>query len=127
PRPDELDPALLLWKVHQRIDRKALPRRRTVVEFDFAGRNGRRLWLVLQPDDVSVCLKPPGFASDLVVRAELKLFYRVWLRYVDWADAVRSGGLAVEGPAALARALPTWFLFSPMAKFVRTAAGGSAG
>jgi DNA-binding HxlR family transcriptional regulator/putative sterol carrier protein len=119
PKADELDAALLLWKVHQRVDRKALPRKRTVVEFEFTGRNGRRIWLVLDPDDVSVCLKPPGFAPDLTVRADLKLFYRVWLGYVDYAAALRSGGIAVEGPPALCRALPTWFLWSPMAKFVK--------
>ena len=106
PRADELDPALLLWKVHQRIDRRALPRRRTIVEFEFTGRNGRRLWLVLEPEDVSVCLKPPGFAPDLVVRADLKLFYRVWLGYLDWGAALRSGGITVEGAPALARDLP---------------------
>lgn len=119
PRADELDPALLLWKVHQRIDRSALPRTRTIVEFEFTGRNGRRLWLVLEPEDVSVCLKPPGFTPDLTVRADLRLFYRVWLGYVDWGAAVRSGGIAVEGPPSLGRDLPRWFLFSPMAKFVR--------
>jgi putative sterol carrier protein len=119
PRADELDPALLLWKVHQRIRRDALPDRRTTVEFDFTGRNARRLWLVLDRRDVSVCLKPPGFPSDLVVRADLRLFYRVWLGSPDWSAAVRSGGLSVEGPEALARALPGWFLWSPMAKFVR--------
>lgn len=119
PRADELDPALLLWKVHQRIDRVSLPPRRTVVEFDFTGRNGRRLWLVLEPQDVSVCLKPPGFAPDLVVRADLGLFARVWLGAVDYAAAVRSGGIVVEGPPPLVRALPSWLLWSPMAKFVR--------
>jgi DNA-binding HxlR family transcriptional regulator len=122
PRADELDPALLLWKVHQRIDRGALPGKRTVVEFEFTGRNGRRLWLVLDPREVSVCLKPPGFPPDLYVRADLRLFYRVWLGARDWSAAVRSGEIALEGPPALARALPTWFLFSPMAKFVREAA-----
>lgn len=123
PRADELDPALLLWKVHQRIRRAALPDRRTVVEFEFTGRSGCRLWLVLDPADVSVCLKPPGFPPDLVVRADLRLFYRVWLGHLDWNAAVASGGIAVEGPPALARSLPGWFLFSPMAKFVRAGTG----
>jgi DNA-binding HxlR family transcriptional regulator len=120
PRADELDPALLLWKVHQRIDRGALPRGRTIVEFDFTGKNGRRLWLVLEPEDVSVCLKPPGFAPDLVVRADLRLFARVWLGAVAFDDALRSGGISVDGPPSLVRALPRWFLWSPMAKFVRS-------
>ena len=74
---------------------------------------------MLDRRDVSVCLKPPGFASDLVVRADLRLFYRVWLGHVDYGAAVRSGGIVVEGPPPLARALPTWFLWSPMAKFVK--------
>src|SRR6188474_123842 len=37
PRPDELDAGLLVWRIHQRIDRELLPDRRTVVEFDFTG------------------------------------------------------------------------------------------
>jgi DNA-binding HxlR family transcriptional regulator len=35
PRPEELDAGLLIWKIHQRINRELLPDRRTVVEFDF--------------------------------------------------------------------------------------------
>ena len=35
PRPEELDAALLVWKIHQRINRDLLPQKRTVVEFDF--------------------------------------------------------------------------------------------
>lgn len=119
PRADELDPALLLWKVHQRVRRPALPDRRTVVEFEFTGKGARRLWLVMDRRDVSVCLKPPGFAPDLFVRADVRLFYRVWLGHVDYGAAVRSGELVVEGPAPLVRALPGWFLWSPMSKFVR--------
>jgi putative sterol carrier protein len=80
------------------------------------------LWLVLQPHEVSVCLKPPGYDADLVVRADVQLLYRVWLGEVDYAAAVRCGGLVVEGPHALARALPRWFMWSPMARFVRSTA-----
>jgi hypothetical protein len=69
-RQKELDPVLLLWKMHQRIRRDLLPPARTVVEFDFTGRNRRRLWLVLKPREVSVCLKPPGFDPNLVVHAD---------------------------------------------------------
>ena len=37
PRPEELDAGLLIWRIHQRINRELLPERRTVVEFDFTG------------------------------------------------------------------------------------------
>jgi DNA-binding HxlR family transcriptional regulator len=119
PRPEELDPVLLLWKIHQRIRRQLLPNARTVVEFDFRGRHGRRLWLVLEPREISVCLKPPGFDPDLIVHAELSVFYRVWLGYMDYDTAVRSGAIVVDGRPALARELPRWLMWSPMARHVR--------
>jgi DNA-binding HxlR family transcriptional regulator len=120
PKPDELDPELLLWKIHQRIHRQLLPPGRTVIEFDLSGRRARRLWLVLEPHEVSLCLKPPGFDSDLVVRAELSLLYRVWLGHVDYDAAVRCGGIVVDGSRELVRLLPRWFMWSPMARFVRS-------
>ena len=119
PKPEELDPVLLLWKMHQRIRRDLLPPTRIVVEFDFTGRNSRRLWLILEPREVSVCLKPPGFDSDLIVRADLAVFYRVWLGYIEYDAAVRSKGIIVDGSRVLAGDLPRWFSWSPMARFVR--------
>jgi DNA-binding HxlR family transcriptional regulator len=119
PKADELDAPLLLWKIHQRIDRAQLPRERTVVQFDLTGLRGRRLWLVLEPREVSVCLKPPGFDNDLILRADLSLLYQVWLGRIDYDAAVRQGGIVVDGPLDLARALPRWFMWSPMAHFVR--------
>ena len=123
PTLDELDAVLLLWKMHQRIDREQLPERRIVVEFDFTGPKGRRGWLVLERHDVSVCVTPPGFDSDLVVRSDLAFFYRVWFGHVDYDAAVRSGDVVVEGSPALARQFPRWLLWSPMARFVRERAG----
>jgi DNA-binding HxlR family transcriptional regulator len=119
PAPDELDAGLLAWKIHQRIDRERLPERRTVVEFDFTGPKGRRVWLVLERNDVSVCVTPPRFESDLVVRADLALFYRVWFGEVPYETAIRCGAVVVEGLPVLARQLPRWFMWSPMASLVR--------
>lgn len=119
PRPEELDAGLLVWKIHQRIDRDLLPDRRIVVEFDFSGPKARRVWLVLERRDVSVCVTPPGFDADLVVHADLAFFYRVWFGQIEYDAAVRCGGVTVDGPPALAKQLPRWFMWSPMARFVR--------
>ena len=127
PQPEELDGGLLVWKIHQRIHRERLPRRRTVVEFDFTGPRARRVWLLLEPREVSVCVTPPGFDSDLVIRSDLAAFYRVWLGQIDYAAALRCGALTVEGPPALARQLPQWFMWSPMARFIRAGAPSLAG
>jgi DNA-binding HxlR family transcriptional regulator len=119
PSPDELDAGLLIWRIHQRIDRELLPDRRTVVEFDFTGPRGRCVWLLLEPREVSVCVTPPGFDSDLVVRADLALFYRVWLGGLEYDAAIRCGSVVVDGLPALAKQLPRWLMWSPMARFVR--------
>lgn len=121
PDPEELDAGLLVWKIHQRIDRELLPETRTVVEFDFTGRCGRRVWLLLERREVSVCVTPPRFEPDLVVHADLALFYRVWLGRVEYVDAVRRRDVVVEGMPALVRQLPRWLMWSPMACFVRDA------
>jgi DNA-binding HxlR family transcriptional regulator len=119
PRLEELDGGLLVWKIHQRIDRDVLPERRVVVEFDFTGPRGRRAWLLLERREVSVCVTPPGFESDVIVRADLAFFYRVWFGAIEFDVAVRCGRVVVEGAPALARQLPRWFMWSPMARFVR--------
>src|SRR4030095_9873525 len=64
PQPEELDAGLLVWKIHQRINRELLPETRTVVEFDFTGRCGRRVWLLLERREVSVFVPPPWFDSN---------------------------------------------------------------
>jgi DNA-binding HxlR family transcriptional regulator len=119
PDRDELDPALFLWKMQQRVDHRQLPRRRTVVQFDLTGRRGRRVWLVLVPQDVSSFLKPPDFASDLIVRADVSVLYRVWAGFIDYDVAVRRGEIVLEGPPALVRAFPRWFMWSPLVDVAR--------
>jgi DNA-binding HxlR family transcriptional regulator len=119
PNRDELDPALFLWKMHQRVDHRELPRRRTVVQFDLTGRKGRRAWLVLMPRDVSSSLKPPGFDSDLLVRADVSVLYRVWAGFLDYEAAVRRGEIVLEGPPALVQAFPRWFMWSPLVDVAR--------
>ena len=91
-----------------------------------AGAAVRRLWLVVEPRDISVCLRPPGFDPDLIVRADLSFFYRVWVGYVDYASALRSGGITIDGSAALAREFPRWLMWSPMAHHVRAERSKSA-
>lgn len=122
PRPEELDAGLLVWKIHQRINHECLPDRRVVVEFDFTGPKARRVWLLLDRREVSVCVTPPRFDSDLVVRTDLALFARIWFGQMDYDAAVRCGDVVVDGLPALAKQLPRWLMWSPMARFVRNRA-----
>ena len=68
PRPEELDPDLLIVWMARHVDHDELPADRTVVQFNF--RNpAKRYWMVLEPSEVSVCLQHPGFDIDLDVPA----------------------------------------------------------
>ncbi len=122
PRPDEVDPILLMAWIRRSIHRDRLPPRRTTVQFDFRGAQRRTIWLILEPSDVSVCLQNPGFDVDLLVSADIEGFYRYWLGRIEFYDAVEDGLITVEGsPTALVRAFPTWLKRSHFAPTIRTA------
>ena len=65
------------------------------------------------------CVTPPRFDADLILRADLALFYRVWLgqHRLRRRHSMRRG--VVEGPSGSGEAAPRWFMWSPMARFVR--------
>ena len=119
PRPDELDPVLLLWWMQRRVDLAALPPERVVVRFDFRG-HSLPLWLVLERPTPSACLQDPGFPTDLVVDADLAAFYEVWLGRLALTSAEVTGRVRLDGPPALSHAFPQWLLLSPMAPSVRS-------
>jgi DNA-binding HxlR family transcriptional regulator len=127
--PGNLDLKLLMWNVRRRIDLPRLPERRVVVRFDFRAfparcRGFRTCWLILERHGSDVCLKDPGYDVDLVVSADAGAMARVWTGHMTFAQAVRSGGLRMEGPADLVRAFPTWLLLSHFAHVERPAAVG---
>jgi hypothetical protein len=73
---------------------------------------------------VDVCLKDPGFEVDLLVTADAAAMARVWTGATTFAQAVRSGGLQLEGPRDLVRAFPSWLLLSHFAHVERPARAG---
>ena len=127
--PGNLDPALLMWTMHRRIDVAHLPSPRVVVRFELRGMPSRCLrlqtcWLVLERSGVDVCMKDPGFEVNLTVRADVGALARVWAGHLLWADAVRTGGIKLDGPAPLAQAFPGWLQLSHFARVVRPARAG---
>src|SRR3954451_16131082 len=63
PEPDELDPDVLLWWLHRRLDASRLPDPRFVVHVTFTD-DPKRYWIVVE-GDASLCLSDPGFDVDL--------------------------------------------------------------
>jgi DNA-binding HxlR family transcriptional regulator len=118
--PGDLDPGLLMWDIHRRLNVDRLPARRVVVLFDFRGvpkhwQHVRTFWLVIQRADVDLCLKSPGYEVDLVVDADLATLTKVWMGEVRLGDAMRSGLVRLKGTTALVRAFPGWLALSGFA------------
>lgn len=120
PRPDEVDPDLIVLFISRHVRIEEAPEGRTVLELDVAV-NGkrRRYWIVVEGGDVSLCLKPPGFDADLVIRAEARTLHRIYMGWLDYTAAVRSGALEVDGPRSLVRAFPKMMEWSDFASTVR--------
>ena len=111
--PDDLDPNMLVWSIRRQIDRTEIPAHGFVIRFDFRGlpksnRSPRYWWMVLQSEDIEVCLKPPAKPIDVVIAADLMTFTKVWLGYVGLDAALESRKISLTGSArasSLARCL----------------------
>jgi DNA-binding HxlR family transcriptional regulator len=117
PRPEELDPEVLMWWMHGRIDTSDHTRR-AVIQIEIADRR-RMYWLVLEPGDASVCYTDPGFAVDAVLSSDIATLYRMWEGEIELLDAVRAGDISLTGARWIVRGLPTWLQLSPVATIVR--------
>lgn len=119
----DLDPKLLLWDMHRRVDHSAVPNGKTVVHFVFSeiDRQSRNWWLVINSDEVDVCDLDPGFEVTVSVSAGLRPLTEIWRGDLTWSDAIRSGEVTISGPEALRRSLPSWFELSTFASVPRPA------
>jgi DNA-binding HxlR family transcriptional regulator len=122
PDPLELHPDLLMRWISRHIARDQLPGRRIVARFEFPVPRSSRYWLVLEPDEASVCLHDPGFDTDIFVTADTAALYGVYLGRRTLSSAMREGLVTVVGAPSLVRAFPRWFTWSDFAPTVRAAA-----
>ena len=111
-KPEHAHPGVVLWVwANFFLDRDRLPRRRVLVRFEYPTLpgSGRRSWLLIERGDAEYCLKYPGGEEELIVVVNDPLAFARWhIGQIEWGDALRSGAIEVNGPPALARALPTW-------------------
>jgi DNA-binding HxlR family transcriptional regulator len=121
PEPADVDEVGLTWWMHRRVEPDALPDERVVIEFAYRGRGAQTIWMVLDRGDPSVCLKHPGFDSDLVVDTDPLALLRVFSGVESLRDAMARGAVKLVGPPRLVRGFGRWFVWSPFAPAVRQA------
>ena len=122
---DDLDPAFLAWSMHLRLDGAAMPPGRTVLQFEFSGAPAdcRRFWLVTTDGNVDMCLKHPGFDTDLLIDADLRAFVETWRGFRDLREEIRASRIRLTGPRDLKKAFPDWLKLSALAPYERKADG----
>jgi hypothetical protein len=106
--PVHLDAGTVLWSMCKCMDRELLPDPRIVVRFEFSDGQIQRLWVVAKPPKPEVCVKPPGFDEDLVVRSDCESLARWQLGQLSLGHAQRAGLIKLEGPVHVQRELASW-------------------
>lgn len=114
PLESELDPELLMWWVHTRLDFSMLPDRRYVLEFRFSD-EPRRFWILRDRVGPSICTYDPGFGVDATIHTNMSTMYQVWLGRLDLRAALRSGRIELDGLPEVVRRLPSVMQLSPIA------------
>ncbi len=122
---DDLDLGFLAWSMHLRIDADAMPSGRTVMQFEFSGAptDFKRFWLICTDRKVDMCLKHPGFETDLFISADLRRFVESWRGFRNMREEIRSSRIRLTGPKELKKAFPNWLQLSSLAQFQRKNGG----
>ncbi len=118
---NDLDPGFLAWSMHLRMDVDAMPKARTVIQFEFSGvpTDFRRFWLVSEGGAIDMCLKPPGFTVDLAVSSDIRIFVEAWRGIRDLRAEIRARRIRLVGAVALKKAFPDWLMLSQFAAVKR--------
>jgi DNA-binding HxlR family transcriptional regulator len=117
PRERELDPQLLMWWVHGRIDFGLLPAGRLLLEFRFPDVTDR-FWVLRDDAGPSLCTFDPGFEVDATVEGDLPVLYQVWLGRLPLASVLRDGRVRIDGRRDVVKGLPAALQLSPVAEIV---------
>jgi FAD/FMN-containing dehydrogenase/DNA-binding HxlR family transcriptional regulator len=109
--PDHADPDMVLWSwVTSFMRRDLLPDKRIEIGFNLKLRNRWiRIWVLIENREPEVCSFDPGFGEDAIITVEDDLAFARWhLGLLEWGDALRSGGIRIEGRREITHAVPTW-------------------
>lgn len=118
---EDLDAGVLMWDMRRRIRKECVPDRRVVIRFHFEDgeEDLRDFWLVLDEDEVDLCLEDQGHPVDLEVRTDVRTLTEVWMGDVPFGEALRRKTIRVSGPTRLRRAFPEWLGLSLFATVER--------
>lgn len=114
-----LDVSLLMWDMRRSLDPSPLPKRRSVIQFQYPELpvKQRFWWLLVGPSsDVDLCSVDPGFDVDLYVATDLRTMTAIWMGLDKVQHALSSERMMLTGDRQLAANMQAWLGLSPFAK-----------
>jgi DNA-binding HxlR family transcriptional regulator len=108
----DVDPALLVWDMHRRVNLDVLPPERVVIQITFRGAAKGDYWLVLERPEPSVCMLNPGLEVDLFINADTVALHKVWMGMAPLAVCIEDGLIDLDGLISHVKAFPDWFKLS---------------
>ena len=114
-----LDAPLLMWDMRRNLDPDPMPKRRSVVQFQYRELQPahRSWWLLVDPDTgVDLCSIDPGFDVDLYVSTDLRTMTAIWMGLDTVRNALRAERMILTGDRLLASNMEAWLGLSPFAK-----------
>ncbi|HXJ00155.1 MAG TPA: helix-turn-helix domain-containing protein [Micropepsaceae bacterium] len=114
-----LDVSLLMWDMRRSLNPTPMPKRRSVIQFQYpelpAAR--RSWWLIVDPETgVDLCSVEPGFEVDLYVSTDLRTMTAIWMGLDNVRKAQAERRMILTGDRQLASAMQSWLGLSPFAK-----------
>lgn len=105
---EDFDPYFVLWAMCRAIDLERIPDRRVVVRFNFRDLPRKPFWVLVQRPEPEVCVKAPGFETDLVVTTESEWLGKWQMGRISLGEAMHAGLILFEGRQRLVRAFARW-------------------
>lgn len=114
----DLDAGVQMWDVRRRIDVGALPKGRTVMQFNFpdAPKARQLWWIVIDNAEVDLCYSDPGHEVDLYFSTDLMTMAKIWLGRLAIKKALRDKSLELIGDRKLASSISSWLKLSLLAE-----------
>lgn len=105
----DYDVELLMLYLKRSVVPEKLPGNETVIRFKFTDiKDYPDWWMVVQGDDVDLCVNDPGKDVDIYFTSTIKLLTDIWMGEGTYKKAIREGELTLVGDKVLTRNISSW-------------------
>lgn len=106
---DDFDLELLMLYLERSIQPDKLSGRETVIKFNFTDvKDYPNWWIVVQNNDVDVCVRDPGKEVDVYFNACVRIMCQLWMGDISYRKAIADGNLKLVGHKALTQNVTAW-------------------